>query len=203
MRTKAPFSPNNSAGENFDVALLGKYAGDNSAWAIFQQISSWPTRNSGRSAPDARAYKALLKLLLPVMVATWPKSHKEEQWRTTDPRVYFLLRTLLPAIEQRDAKPFRLIADAIEAQNGNSYPAFHVHLFVAFEAADIAKEAGLNGNSKSLPITFTEFFRRVEKRVEKRNNCKIDPGHLHRVCKQLGFSFIKARARGGRPTKSR
>ena len=112
MKTKAPFSPKQSTGKNFDVATWGKHAANPLAPLVFSEVADWPKAQSA------------VKL-----------------GKIEDARVYSLLSVLVPALCQRDPGAFRLFADAIEAVNGAAYPASQVHYHALYEAASIARDS--------------------------------------------------------------
>jgi hypothetical protein len=123
-------------------------------------------------------------------VASWPKAQSTVKLgKIEDARVYDLLRILIPALCQRDPAPFRLFADAIDAVSSAAYPASRLDFFILMEAASMVRD------SKALPISQSEFKRRVE----KRSGLSIDSGQFHRVYHRLGFTCATDPKRGGRP----
>jgi len=112
MKTKTPFSPEQSTGKNFDVATWGKHAANPLAPLVFSEVASWPKAQSD------------VKL-----------------GRIEDARVYSLLRILVRALCQRDSGPFILFADAIEAVKCADYPVSKLHYHALYEAASIARDS--------------------------------------------------------------
>ena len=171
MRPKTPFSAEQTPGKNFDVATFGKHAANPLAMAVFNEVADRPR---GRDA------ETLIKIV---------KRGKEREDAQVYSRMYSVLRVLVPALCQRDPEPFRLFADAIEAEKAKDYPAHKLDFFLCMEAADIA------GDSKDLPVYQSDLHRRVE----KRSGLKIDPGRFSRVLKRHGFTCRKDPKRGGHP----
>jgi hypothetical protein len=201
MKAMRLFSPQNSLLKNASAAFFGALSADPLVWPVFGYAANWP-RNLSRLTDHLGNYAA---------VATYKRKRCSKptlRAKLISPAVDAVLDILVPALCQRDPRPFRLFATAIEAaaptksndRNGyavrslDHYPAHPVHYYTLCLAIRIS------GRSKQghLPISQSVLRRRVE----KLSCLKIDPGYFHRVCKSLGLIFRKDPNAGGRPQKS-
>jgi len=124
----------------------------------------------------------------------------------------------MPALCNRDSEPFKLFAEAIEAQKSAAVPANRVcfaALHVAAEIAGITPAFNQFGDRALsdedpdaaecvLPIGFSEFKTEVEDYMRKAWNREqeLNSGTFYRQCGALGIRFTTDTKHGGRPRKA-
>ncbi|MEO5804415.1 MAG: hypothetical protein ABIR24_12885 [Verrucomicrobiota bacterium] len=206
MSRKQNFPSGKSIEENSARALFGALT-DRVGQKIFSSVALWPDSEKGFTDSLGNYAK----------IVRWTAKRKGRQQRFTEARVHraidTLLEILVPALCRRDATPFKLFADAIEATNEANSVSFHA-LNLACElngyappfnavgersAAEPGELKRLPKNFSALPVAMSESdFRR---KIEAFSSQKIEAGNFHRLCQSLKITFLKDRRKGGRPSR--
>ena len=222
MSRKKQFMPGKSVEENSAAALFGKFGSDPLARRAFQFAALWPKTEQGLC--DALGNYAKV-------VRTTAKYGKGRRKQLVEARIHpaieAVLEILVPALCKRDPNPFKLFAEAIEANSvAANVPAnrkLHAACAVAArltgdaplfnEFGEMQSEAALRHElgeppvkaKRNLPVGFSEFMQLAQDFCEKRWQMPKDNWHagtFHRECVALGFSFTKDPSKGGRPSNA-
>lgn len=208
------FKPNTGIEAKAARALFGDL-NDPRGQQIFSTVALWP--DSERKLSDSVGNYA--------KIARWTTKRNGRRQQFIEARIHpavdAVLDILVPALCQRDATPFKLFANAIEATKSAKFP----DLPVALHALNIACELGgyappfnLTGErsaaesdeisdepaelkrlpdeitSLKVPVIESEFLRRVAARSKQ----AIDPGRFNRLCRDLNITCAKDPRKGGR-----
>ncbi len=200
-------SPNRTA------ALFGKFDTDAQAQEIVSNIATWP--KSTRDLTDRLGNYA--------QVVKWKKKLGKKRGMIVEarnhPAVDWLLELIVPALCGGDARPFRLIAEAIEARKRNAFPAHQVTLVtcqLALELAGLAmpfnglgervvNDDGVTNDDRQqadiqlpeiikVPVSESAFRSKVGKRLGE----EINPGTFTRILQRLAIRCRKDPHAGGR-----
>ncbi len=222
MSRKKQFSPGNSGEENSATALFGKFGSDPLARRAFRFTALWP--KTEREFRDALGNYAKV-------VRTTAKYSKGRRKQFVEARIHpaieEVLDILVPALCKRDSNPFRIFAEAIEADNCADFPANRKLIAACVVAArlnckapmfnefgELESDAALRKEldespvepKREVPVGFSEFMRLTQDYCKKRWKMSGDswnPGTFFRDCIAFGFSFTKDPHKGGRPFKSK
>lgn len=222
MSRKKQFPPGSSIEENSASALFGKFGSDPLARRAFQFAALWP--KTELEFHDALGNYAKV-------VRTTAKYSKGRRKQFVEARIHpaieEVLDILVPALCKRDSNPFRIFAEAIEANDCADFPAnrkLHAACVVAArlnseapmfnEFGELESDAALRKEldespvqaKRNVPVGFSEFMRRAQDYCEKRWKMSRDSWHagtFHRECTAFGFSFTNDPRKGGRPSKSK
>jgi hypothetical protein len=194
--------------DHFTSSLFGKFADTSLARKVMSQVATWP-RETKHVTYAAGSFAHVVN----------SKSKKHEA--RNHPAVEWLLDTLVPALCQRDSTPFRLMAEAIDAQNANAFPSKQEAaeiLSAAYELAGLPPPFNMLGEAREtvgedseispadathhsirIPITESELRRVVEKRL----GYEINPGTFTRQLGRLNIKCKKKPNSGERGNKAR
>ena len=186
--------------------LFGKSAADPLAREIVSNVATWP-----RATADLTD-----RLGNFAQVVKW-KARRGEKKRETiiearnHPAVDWLLEIIVPALCARDAKPFRLLAEAIEAQNSNAFPDNEIAFTTWQIASDLSGHAmPFNATGERadadieqpaiirVPVTESKLLEKVKHRL---GWTELNPGTFTRIVKRLGIQCRIKPNSGGRGRK--
>jgi hypothetical protein len=185
------------------ILFGGKFDSDPLAQKIMSNIATWPKAKSDLTDRLGN-YSQIVR---------WKARHGNKRKTVFEarnhPAVDWLLDVIIPALCARDARPFRLIADAIETHKTNAFPAHQISLAtiqLALELAALPMPFNDVGESADEEIELPKIIRvavtesTLRRKLEKRLHLEINPGTFTRILKRHGIRCHKKNS-GGRGRK--